>query len=384
MKNIVIAIMTVLCGYLLLHALGAFEFGSFIDREHREHHVALRTEAVHAAPEYVLGAVYDDRDWADVETVKGIAVAVDIVNSQKSGKPFKLITRSEAHSKPLHNTATQTFADARDTAALVGPFESVHIPATRALTQFYGLPLISPVTVASDKLPSLEPDNFVTLFPPLPLWVKAMLQHMQGRGFKKLFILSPSFGTYGDIFCTEMERIGRSHHGFTLIFRLNYQEPLRRHDIERLLRSRAGEVRFDAIFFGGSFQDLAEFSSILKDNEITLPVYGSDSLCSPEVTQSPGDFDLYLPKALWKNENTAFTELWRQRQNSEPGYLARFGADTVFLLHKVLQNIETYDPQSVVEAMRKAVDEYLGNPESAPKIVMTVFPKNSGQAPAQP
>ena len=169
MKNAVIAILAAFSGYLLLNALGVFDFGSFIDHENRGHYAALRARAVNASPEYILGAVYDDSDWADVETMRGVALAVEIANRKNPGKPFKLVTQSNAYTKTLNNAAIQTFADAPGTTVVIAPFESVHIPSSRALTQFYGLPLLSPITVASEKLPFLEPDNFITMFPPLKL-----------------------------------------------------------------------------------------------------------------------------------------------------------------------------------------------------------------------
>lgn len=380
MKNAVIAVMAAICGYLLLHALGAFEFGSLIDREHRGHYVAARAGAVNASPEYILGAVYNDRDWADVETMRGVALAVDIVNGRQPGKPYRLVTRSTAYTKPLNNADIQRFAGALDTAAVIGPFESVHIPSSRALTQFYGLPLLSPVTVASEKLPSLEPDNFVTVFPPLKLWVKAVLDHMEQHGIKRLFILSPEVGSYGDIFCTELERDSRSRHGFDQVFRLNYQEPLRQQDIERLLRSHVGNQKFDAIFFGGLFEDFAEFSTILKDNSIALPVYGSDSLYAPTLKELPRTFDLCLPKAVWKNEYPDFNSLWRERYGTEPGYHARFGAETVFMLADALEKTGRYDAQGIVDAMRKSLKERRNNPEIAPKIVIDAFPGDNAGA----
>lgn len=372
MKNVVIVIMAVICGYLSLHALGAFDFGSFIDREHRGHYVDLRARAVNASPEYILGAVYNDGDWADVETMRGVSLAVEVINSQKPGKPCKLVARGTAYTKPLNNAAIQDFADAPDTAVLIGPFESVHIPSSRALTQFYGLPLLSPLTVASEKLPPLEPDNFVTVFPPLQLWVRAVLDHMEQHGIKRLFILSPDVGSYGDIFCTELERGSRGRHGFDQVFRFNYQEPLRRHDIERLLLSRTGEQKFDAIFYGGTFKDFAEFASILKDNTITLPVYGNDDLYSPEVVRLPRDFALYLPKAVWKNELSGFNEMWRDQYGTEPSYHARFGAETVFILADVLEK-GRYNAQSIVDAMRRSIRECLEDPEAASKIIIDTF-----------
>lgn len=374
MKNAIIAITTLFCGYFLLQALGAFNFGSFIDREERGHYAALRAKAVNAAPEYKLGAVYNDGDWADVEAMRGVRLAVNMLNGQGSGKAYRLVANSTAHTKIYNNAAIQALADAPDTVAVIAPFESEHIPSSRSLTQFYALPLLSPLAAVSEKLPDLEPDNFVTVFPPLEFWVNAVLDHMEKHGVANLFILSPGPGTYGDIFCTELERGSRGRQGFDQVFRLNYQQPLRRQNMERLLRSHVGNQKFEAVFFGGGFADFNEFASVFKDNRISLPVYGSDDLYAPEVLASPETFSLYLPRAVRKNDDPEFARQWRELYGSGPGYHARFGAEIVFLLDKALKEAGTYDAQSIVDSMRRSIRADQDNPETAPRIVIDAIP----------
>lgn len=173
-------------------------------------------------------------------------------------------------------------------------------------------------------------------------------------------------------------RFGR--HIVDQVFRLNYQVPLRRQDIERLLRSHAGSQKFGAIFHGGTFEDFPEFSSILHDNAITPPVYGSDDPWSPEAMESPRAFDLYLPKAVWKSEIPDFDRVWRERNGTEPGYHARFGAETVYMLADSLKKAGGYDSQGLVDSIRKEVSERQNNPETAPKIVIDRFPDgNAGR-----
>ena len=72
--------------------------------------------------------------------------------------------------------------DQYDVAALIGPLSTDTLSSARALTQFAALPLVSPVTVVPDTLPVLHPDNYVTFFPALSLWVEAVLNHMHGHG----------------------------------------------------------------------------------------------------------------------------------------------------------------------------------------------------------
>jgi ABC-type branched-subunit amino acid transport system substrate-binding protein len=197
---------------------------------------------------------------------------------------------------------------------------------------------------------------------------------MEKQAVRKLLILSSEAGTYGDIVCTVLERSSRNRRGFDQVFRLNYQRPLRREAIERLMRSRAGEQEFDAVFFGGTLQDFAEFLPILKDNAIHLPVYGHDDLYVPEITASINPFDLYLPKAVWRSAIPGFDEAWRERYGGEPSHHALLGAKTVFLLAEVLRQEGGYDAGRIVDSLRKIVRERLDNPETAPQIVVDAFP----------
>jgi ABC-type branched-subunit amino acid transport system substrate-binding protein len=149
---------------------------------------------------------------------------------------------------------------------------------------------------------------------------------------------------------------------------------LRRQAIERLLRSRAEEQEFDAVFFGGALQDFVEFLPILEDNGLHLSVYGHDDLRAPEVTAAANSFDLYLPRAIWRDELPGFNEAWRERYGGEPGYHALLGAKTVFLLAEVLGREGGYNAERIVDSLRKIVRERLDNPETAPRIVMDAFP----------
>lgn len=378
MKNAVIVILASLCGYLALHGLGVFNFGSGIDREHRDHYEAQRTKAVNAASAYIMGVVYNDEDPVDKDTLQGIKLALEMVNARAPDKPLKLLT-SVAQSKILYNEAIQAFAEDPNTALAIGPFDSTHIPSARALTQFYGLPLVSPSTVVSEKLPPLEPDNFVTLFPPLAQWAKAVLDHMERNKVKNLCILSSGKGTYSDIFCTALERESHNRQSFEQIFRINYQAPLRRQDIERTVRNHAQDQKFDAIFFGGTMLDFPECMELLKENSISLPLYGSDDLL-PGIASLPRAFDLYLPLAVWKGPGSEFTTQWQQRHGAKPDYNILFGAETVFALADLLGE-KGYSARELPELLRKHVHKRMGNPDTAPQVILQAFPPNESVTP---
>ena len=192
----------------------------------------------------LLGTAFDRNDQPAVEAIQGMELAIEMLN-RKGGvlrKKLELVKRDNVVTLPQYSAAVQKFCDTPAIAAVIGPFSSGYIPTGRSLTQFQGLPLISPLTVSSEKLPPLTPDNFVTFFPPLELWSNTILEDMEKKGYKNLLIISPETDTYGDIFCTALERMSRQRPLFERVYRLNYQLPLRRRDLLRTVQNYSSRL----------------------------------------------------------------------------------------------------------------------------------------------
>ena len=293
------------------------------------------------------------------------------------GRKLELVKRDGVTTLPQYSAAVQEFCDDPLIAAVIGPFSSGYIPAGRALTQFQGLPLISPLTVSSEKLPPLDPDNFVTFFPPLELWIEAILGDMEKKGYRNLLIISPETGTYGDIFCTALERMSHQRPAFNRVYRLNYQLPLRRRDLLRAVRNYSGEQFSNVVFFGGTFSDFPEFAALMKELKMTLPVYGSDDLYIPQTRNMALPFTLFLPRAVIRKQDTPFVKEWKRRFGKEPSYHTVLGAESIFAIAKALKKDGGYAPQKLVESLREIRKQRLNDPETAPEIVVDPFADTS-------
>lgn len=375
MKNCIISLLAVVCVCLLLNALGVFQFGSFIDRGHRSWNERMREKSVRKSPVLKLGAAYDAADRPAVEAMEGVSLAAELLNQDGgvNGRKLEIIRRDDVKTLPEYCMAIQQFCDDPAIAAVIGPFSSGYIPSARALTQFHGLPLISPLTVRSEKLPQLEPDNFVTLFPPLKLWIDAILAHMEKKGHRNILIVSPETDTYGDIFCTALERESRHRAGFGSVYRLNYQSPLRRRDLLHAVQNYAGDRNFDAVFFGGTFSDFPEFLALLKERRLTVPVYGSDDLYIPQIRSAAAESVLCLPRVELRRKDTRFVKEWIRRFGREPSYHTVLGAESVFAVAEAVRSAGDGAFGKLPEILRESRTKLLRDPQTAPRIVMDCF-----------
>lgn len=379
MKNGIIILLALICIFFLLNALGVFQFGSIIDRNHRTWYENMREKAVRKSPALKLGTAYDRTDQPAAEAIQGVELAMEMLNREGGvlGRKLELVKRDGVTTLPQYSAAVQEFCDDPLIAAVIGPFSSGYIPAGRALTQFQGLPLISPLTVSSEKLPPLDPDNFVTFFPPLELWIEAILGDMEKKGYRNLLIISPETGTYGDIFCTALERMSHQRPAFNRVYRLNYQLPLRRRDLLRAVRNYSGEQFSNVVFFGGTFSDFPEFAALMKELKMTLPVYGSDDLYIPQTRNMELPFTLFLPRAVIRKQDTPFVKEWKRRFGKEPSYHTILGAESIFAIAEALNQDGGYVPQKFVETLREIRKQRLHDPETAPEIVVDPFADTS-------
>ena len=72
MKNGIIILLALICVFFLLNALGVFQFGSIIDRNHRTWYESVREKAVKKSPVLKLGTAYDRTDQPAAEAVQGM------------------------------------------------------------------------------------------------------------------------------------------------------------------------------------------------------------------------------------------------------------------------------------------------------------------------
>lgn len=359
MKNSIIVLLTTALLFFLVHALGVFEFGSIFDHEYRNRYADLRAEAVNKAPSWRLAIAYDENELPTHEFVKGAQLAVDLINSKGGvlGRPLELILQNNASTSPLFNSAVQTFCDDLSVAAIIGPYRSGDIPSARALSQLRALPMVSPVTVASEKLPALVPENFVTFFPPLDAWVEVLLSDIEKRGFHEVLLVSPESGSYGDIFCTAIERAGRTRLGGCHVVRINYQSPLRMQKIMAMLQNYTRDGGVDAVFFGGKHADYLEFGSLMKTLGISRPVYVSDDAYMPGRMDTEGVPELFIPEAMIEDLPQEYMDAWyAANDGKQPSYHACLNAVTVYAIARAIEENGGYDPSSFTKSLMKIRD----------------------------
>lgn len=354
MKNTIITLLAAALLFFLVHALGVFDFGSLIDQEYRNQYAQKRTQAVNAAPTWKLAIVHDEHDLPTLEFVKGAALAVEFINKSGGvlGRPLELLVEGKAATAPQYNAAVQSFCNDFSVAAIIGPYRSGDIPSARSLTQFQGMPLVSPVTVNSEKLPALDPENFITFFPPLSAWVEVLLSDMEKRGFREVLLICPESGSYGDIFCTAIERASRNRLGGCHVMRINYQSPLRMQKIINAFRNYTHENGIDAVFFGGKHADYKEFGNLFKTLNISRPIYVSDDAYMPGNMETPGVQQLLLPSVKVDNLPAEFMDAWKAANNgNEPSYHAALNAITVYAIAQAIRENGGYAPTAISEKL---------------------------------
>ena len=351
-KNFVIAFLSLaVLGFVLYH-LGVFDNLNSAGRDERSQHSEKRTKAVRKNPELVIGSVYSNKDIPAAESVKGATIAAEILQSK--GVKVKYITVPNCHKQPEAAAELQKLCADYNVSAILGPGNSEMLTSLRAISQFYALPLISPITVRPDKLPELEHDNYVSFFPPLEKWVDAILVHMKENKIRKILIITPGDGTYGEIFSSVLERNSKDILGDFQIYRMTYPHPLRANYFSSSLTNYGGQHKVDAIFFGGIADELPELIQLLKTHKIKLPVYVSDDIIRNEVQISKdAEFKMFIPEAEVPVSNQEWLKRFVSRYQVQPSYHAILGAETMFALAEK-HNRSTYTPEKFVQTMEQA------------------------------
>ena len=357
-KNLVITFLSLaIFGFILYH-LGVFENLNSSGRDERSWHSEKRTKTVRKTPDLVVGSVFDSKDIPAAESVKGAVIASEILQSQ--GKSVKYITVPNCQKRPEAAAELQKFCADYRVSAILGPGNSELLMSLRAISQFYALPLISPITVRPDKLPPLEYDNYVSFFPPLEKWVDAILAHMKENNVKKILIITPGNGTYGEMFSSVLERNSKYILNDFQVYRMTYPHPLRTSYFNNSLTNYGGQHQVDAIFFGGVEDELPELIQILKNHNINLPVYVSDDIIRNEIMLPEGTaFKLFLPEAEVTVSNSKWLDSYVKKYKVQPSYHAILGAETMFAMAEKYDK-STYTPERFVKTMEQAAGAFNG------------------------
>lgn len=361
MKNAIIAVLSILLIFFVLQSLGAFQYGPAIDRNYRDHFVRERVDAVTDAPEWVA-AVTHIKDYAlSEDALLGMRCAVEMINAEGGvlGKPFRLEVGATGLSLEDHRRAVQSFCAAPSTAFYFGPFQTEYVPSVRALTQYQGLPCIAPMTVSDPLWEKLEPDNYLSLYPPLRLWAEALAEDMISRGYDKILIISPSSGTYGWIYASAVESAIRLKNPHAEIFRINYESPVTESGLLRSLLIYEENRDIDAVVFAGQFDELLVYDAVTRRARRRTPVYGDDVLDFSGIAEQSArlGFPLFVPECRLAPPSPDFVAAYRERTGKDPSIWSVLGARAIFFAAEALRRNGAYHPDRLIETMRALEEE---------------------------
>ncbi len=379
MKNAIIAVLSFALCFFVLYSLGAFHYGSGIDRNHRAHFVSRRVADVEQAEHWLLGLSLVKDNAISKDVLQGMQCAVDMRNATGGvlNKPFLLETGELGAGQESHRRVVQRFCNL-PTAVVYGPPSTLGVPSDRALSQFQGLPCISPMTPSDSFWPALSPDTYISLYPPLELWANSITEAIARCSPSKILLLGTNEGSYGWLYLNSCEQELRHRLPVAEIFRHNYTPPLKGDELRYVLHLYNENRGLDAIVFSGDARDLLTFDLIQRGLKLRIPVYGSDLL---DVEAMKDDwlrlsFPLFVPHCEIATPSAAFSRTYVERFGRHPSVWSILGAQSVFLTAQALEANQGYHPDRLVETVRLLVERLWR--ESPPVIRLDLFNPDAG------
>ncbi len=341
MKNIIILILSLFLACFMLNSLGVFKFASIIDDTYRESFAKNRILGVKKSDTFNIAIIGNEKDISTSDAIEGIKYAVEEINEQGGvlGKMLS-IEFSDANNLTKHNMLLQEFANRKEIAVCVAPFNSDYIASMRCLSHYSALPLISPLTVFSSSLAFLEEENFISFFPYIEDWTNTISMDIKDLKYKNILVISPEENTYGYIFANHLERWSQNRYKFEDLYRINYQRPFNKNSFEQNFNKRLGSKVWDAMVFCGPLDDFIEFCTLLKELNIITTLYGTDDLDSESLLEK---LDV-LPKNL----KLAYADY---STNKKKNYKVHLGFSTIYALKEVLEKEGEYNPEKLIKAL---------------------------------
>ena len=358
MKNVIIILLSILVVFLLLFSIGAFRHNDIMARDEYSNLRRKRVAEVSRAQEWNIGIAASVSDPVDKQVIHGIRIATEIVNQEGGvlGREIRLLLEDSRNSFSEHKFLIQDFCEDFSTAMLIGAFSTQSVKSSRSLTQFHGLPLLSPPAAAPERLPELTPELFLPVHPPLSFWTVPIIQELQKRKCRRVLIIAQENSWYGGVFASHLENAMEETHAFTDIFRNSFSPPAELQTFHQLLSIFQENRIFDAIVFSGGMEELAKLGQVMTSLNITLPVFCtefSDNVNRKRVKlQFPAG--LYIPKVSGMiADSPRFEQEWRRRFGSDPGIWEQYGALCIFFFARALETCGRYEPEELVYAMRE-------------------------------
>ncbi len=358
MKNVIIILLSILVVFLLLFSIGAFRHSDIMERDEYSNLLRKRVAEVSRAQEWNIGIAASVSDPIDKQVIHGIRIATEIVNREGGvlGREIRLLLEDSRNSFSEHKFLVQDFCGDFSTSMLIGAFSTQSVKSSRSITQFHGLPLLSPTAAIPERLPPLTPELFFSVHLPLSFWTIPIIQELRNRQCKRVLILAQENSCYGGVFASHLENAMEETHAFTDIFRNSFNPPAGLQTFYQMLSIFQENRIFDAIVFSGGMEELAKLGQVMTKLNITLPVFCtefSDSVNWKRVKlQFPSG--LYTPKVSGMiADSPQFEQEWRRRFGSEPGLWEQYGALSIFFFARALESCGRYEPEELVYMMRE-------------------------------
>lgn len=367
-KNILIAVLSVTLLAVVGFKLELFEFDLKDSRNYRDESISQRMTAVNKSAVINLATViYNDEDksfYTSALIEKGLELMVDYVNEKKGGIAGKKVVLNKIKvsggNEQEYVASVQSLCSEKKMALCIAPYNSLLIPSVRALTHYAGIPLVSPLTVRSEKLPYLEDDNFSSIFIPLDTWISVFMNEAARNGVKRVLIISPENNSYGDIFSTALERYNNQKKNFEWLFRINYNDMLDE-DLEYQLKLHVADYRFDAVFYAGTFKDFGALKTLLNQLNLKIPIYTTDELMEPKIVHDDYKYGLYVP---FYELNPKIDESFKLflREKKQDGEL-HVGIILAYMLVDYIKiciedNGGVYSPKKITEDMNTLIEQF--------------------------
>ncbi len=353
LKNFIIAVSLVAVIFLVLHGIMLIRGDKFIDRNFSSIYRSDRIKAVEDSPTIKIAVVYGNKIWINRITVNSIKAVISKINHQGGikGKQIELIEEDGADDLITAMAKVQSKCAPIDVAVCIGPFASSLVPSARALATFAAVPLVSPITVYSEKLRPINGDTYVAAFPELNIIVQSTINHMKFHHVDDLLILTPESGSYGDLYASILERYGQELGGFKTIHRLVYQSPFNELAMKRSIKTMVDNNDFDAIFYAGQVEDFKNFMNVYYSLNSNMPIYGTELLHNPHVKNDGYIGHIYIPFFNTNYLQNKIDLKYKVPLNENNPDLSFMGVWTMDMIAQYLET-SSYDPYSMVSYLK--------------------------------
>lgn len=369
MKNTIIAILSFVCIFLIANTIGVFDFMSLSNHDETIVFRQKREKGVNSSATYKFAYLYNEKDPSERSILHGYEDVFEQVN-KIADKKFELIKEPNIVTLADYNRALQKYNDDFTIAAVLGPTHSGFIMSARALASMYAMPLLSADTFRSEHLAPLEFDTYQPMYPVLEEWVGMLGKHIDQNpaDSKKLLIVSPEKGTFGDFFATIMERFSTIQMNINGIYRLNYTDPLKVSELVDSMKFFSSEKDICCILYTGDFLSFDVFYGLVEKYFPNAVIYGHDSIYVDEIFEGQYKNKIYLPR-LNVTADEEFIQNFKNKYGKEPSYASVTARELVFSAQRVLKKLKKYDVSQFLTLFRQEVENFHANNKLSVQLV---------------